>query len=141
MCLLFVAQISPDAPARVSARRLSEVSGLCIQKVKVSGGGSALHFSTTGDCSCGLLADDFEIDAPVWKLNEVYLPSLAKAIELLGKESKKFRMVAKFLGGEIEETQISVELEELLDDLRNNRIRNNVVYTVTSADSVGAGII
>jgi len=134
MCLLFVAQISPDAPARVSARRLSEVSGLCVQKIKVTGGGSALHFSTTGDCSCGLLADNYEIDTPIWKLNEGYLPAVAKAMELLGQESKKFRMVAKFLGGEVEETQISVVLEELLDALRNNRIRNNVVYTVTSVD-------
>lgn len=141
MCLLFIAQIPPDAPARVSAQRLSKVSGLCVQKVKVSGGGSALHFSTTGDCSCGLLAKKFEIDAPTWKLDEEYLPALAKAMELLGKESKKFRMVAKFLGGEVEETQISVELEELLDDLRNNRIRNNVVYTVSSADSEGADTI
>ncbi|MCM0081327.1 hypothetical protein L4X63_06970 [Geomonas sp. Red32] len=139
MCLLFIAQIAPDAPARVSARRLSEVSGLRIQKIKVSGGGSALHFSTTGDCSCGLLADHYEIDAPIWKLEERYLPALVKALEVLGRVSKKFKMVAKFLGGEVEETQASIQLEELLDAVLHNRVQNNVVYTVTYESQKGAG--
>ncbi len=129
MCLYLVVEISPDASAKVSARRLSKVSGLRVKKLK-SVEGEVLHFSTDGGCSCGFLADDFVIDAPVWKLDDAHMPALVNAIELLGSESQIFRMTGTWLGEDFEETEVDVTLEELLNEIKNKGIRNSVCYIV-----------
>jgi len=129
MCLYLVAEIFPDAPAKVSARRLSEVSGLRIKKLK-SAEKEVLHFSTDGSCSCGFLAEDFKIAAPVWKLNDVYVPALVTAIELLSNVTKHFMLTCNWLGEDFEETEVNVKLEELVQEIMSNGIRNSVSYFV-----------
>lgn len=129
MCLEIIAQILPEAKGRVSARRLSEVSRLRVSRVKFRGD-SALHLSVGGGCSCDFLSDAAEFDSPVWALNPVHLPQLAEAISLLGAEARPFTFLAHWLDGEAPAETPRVKLSVLINDIRDNRVRNNVLYLV-----------
>ena len=64
MCLEIIAVISPTSTTRVSADRLSKISGLAVSATKRKGM-SALHFSVSGGCSCEFLSDDSDWNNPM----------------------------------------------------------------------------
>ena len=129
MCLqLFVV---PAQPGRVSADRLAKVSGLRVKKqnkpVK-----DALWFSLDGGCSCSLMSQNADWNAPVWILEPSALEGLAAAVELLAKEADGLAFQAYWLGDE-PGTRSRVSLRELVADVRGNRVKNKHVYLVGAA--------
>jgi hypothetical protein len=91
MCLEVFA--IPAQENRVSAQRLSEVSGLRVEKLKGAHKG-ALGFSREGGCSCSLMSDDADWNRPVWDFEPEILEPLAKALQTLGEESGGFSLQA-----------------------------------------------
>jgi len=65
MCLELIAV--PAAPDRVSAKRLSTVSGLAVRKTDRPIKG-ALHFALDPGCSCSLLAESADWNQATWDL-------------------------------------------------------------------------
>jgi len=129
MCLEVIAQILPEAKGRVSARRLSEASRLHISKVQFRGA-PTLHFSVRGGCSCEFLSDSAEFEAPVWALDPGHLPALAGAISLLGSQARPFTFLAHWMDGETPAETSKVKLSALIEDIEQNRVRNNVLYLI-----------
>jgi hypothetical protein len=129
MCLEIIATISPDAPARISAARMSEISGLIVSSRKFEGT-SCLHFSVTGGCSCEFLSDSAEFENESWELAPAHLPPLAEAITALQRECKQFAFVAHWLGGERERRSQVLSGEALAALVGRNEIGNNVLYVV-----------
>jgi len=130
MCLEIIAQISPEAKGRVSARRLAEFSRLHVSGVRFRGA-SALRLSVSGGCSCEFLSDSAEFESPVWALNPEHLPALAEAVSLLGSEARPFTFLAHWLDGGTPAETLKVKLSALLNDISENRVRNNVLYLVS----------
>jgi hypothetical protein len=129
MCLEIIAEIASDAPARVSPGRLSEVSGLSVTKMRRALRG-ALHFSGQPGCSCDLMSESADWNAATWALTPQAVRGLERAVELLIREARRFTFLAHWLGGNGPPTAVAVPAAELLRDIRQNQIRNNVVYKV-----------
>lgn len=127
MCLEVLLQLDPTGSKPIGPKRLEAASGLRLKKTKWDGN-TALHVSTDGTCSCGLLSDDAEFDSERWRLAPDWLEALTKLVEALRSERVKFRFVVHWLGGERQRGVAKVKLAELVGDIRGNRIRNNVVY-------------
>ena len=89
----------PALDGRVSAQRLSRVSGLRVEKHNRLAKG-ALVFSRDGGCSCSLMADAADWDAPVWALEPEVLEGLAVALQLLANEASGFTFQALWIGDE-----------------------------------------
>ena len=129
MCLEIIVQIPKENKNRVGAKRLSELSGLHVSKVTYNKE-PALHFSVNGGCSCDFLYDNADWDSPTWLLLKDELPSLEKAIAVIGKESKKFLFLAHWLDGEAPKETLKTNLKSLLKDIRSNQIKNNFLYLI-----------
>lgn len=129
MCLEITAVISPKAKNRLTAGRLSELSGLCISSKKTVGG-ETFHFSVTGGCSCEFLSGAADSKAPTWALEAKHLPALAKAIEILAP-SGSFTFLARWMGGERQRETVKISKSALVGLVRKNRVGNNVLYTVS----------
>jgi len=84
MCLQLFAV--PAIEGRVSPDRLSRVSGLRIAKRNQPLKG-ALHFSRDGGCSCSMMADNADWNAPEWALEPETLEGLASALQVLDNEA------------------------------------------------------
>ena len=67
MCLEVLAQITDNAPGRIGAKRLGELSGLVISSSRLDGL-PALHFSVSGGCSCEFLARGHHKQRGTWRL-------------------------------------------------------------------------
>jgi len=129
MCLKVIATISPSSQKRVSARRLSKVTGLSISSIKREGKPS-LHFTVSGGCSCEFLAENYNSTDPVWNLAPAHLSRLADAVEFLGKNTDGFSFLVDWLNGDIEQTESDLTLEDLMKRIMDNNIGNNVLYHV-----------
>ncbi len=129
MCLEIIAQIPKDSKNRVGAKRLSKLTGLHVSKIRY-GDGSALHFSATGGCSCDFLDVNAKFDASVWNLNSSHLPALADAVKIIGKEAKRFCFLAHWIDGESIKGEHKAKLKELINDIRENNIKNNILYLI-----------
>src|SRR5690349_18781328 len=101
MCLEIIATIAPNAKGRISAKRLSELSGLCVTSCKLDGV-SGLHFAVSGGCSCEFLSDDADFEGETWTLAVAHLPALAHALSILSNETGRFSFIARWLNGERE---------------------------------------
>ena len=131
MCLEITATIAPDAKARISAKRLSELSGLRVASCKIDGL-PALHFSVTGGCSCEFLSDDAEFESETWALASEHLPALALAVSILAKETGRFSFVARWLNGERHRRTEKIRGAKLVKLVTENRVGNNVLYESTN---------
>ncbi len=129
MCLEIIATISPSSKTRVSAKRLSKVSGLVISSTK-SEGRSSLHFSLSGGCSCEFLAEKYYPENPLWNLAPSHLFRLADAVEFLGKNTEGFSLLVHWLNGEVQRTESDITLQDLLKAIKDNCIGNNVLYHI-----------
>lgn len=129
MCLEILASIAPDAKGRISAERLSQLSGLVVSSRKV-GGLPSLHFAVTGGCSCEFLSDDAEFESETWVLSPEHLASLSQAVLALSKECKKFSFVAQWLTGERPRRTERVSGSVLAKLVAENQVGNNVLYVV-----------
>jgi hypothetical protein len=127
MCLEIIATISPDAKSRISAKRLSDLSGLRVASFKLDGL-PALHFSVTGGCSCEFLSDDAEFEAETWALDSAHLPALALAVSILAKETRRFSFCARWLTGERPRQTEKIRSAQLVKLVAENRVGNNVLY-------------
>ena len=116
---------------RVGARRLSEVSGLRVEKrnrpVK-----DALCFSRDGGCSCSLLSDTAGIEDETWDLDSAVLPGLAAAVKALAEEANGLTFQATWVG-ESPKARERAALRELLGDISENRVKNRHVYVIGRA--------
>jgi hypothetical protein len=121
MCLEIVATISPNAPARISAERMSEISGLVVSSRKFEGA-ACLHFSVTGGCSCDFLSDGAGFESESWALSPSHLPPLSNAITALQRECKTFSFIAHWLGGERERRSRQLSGKELATWLAGTRL-------------------
>lgn len=131
MCLDITATIAPDAKARISAKRLSELSGLRIASHK-NDGLPALHFSVTGGCSCEFLSDNADFESETWALDADHLPALALAVSILAKETGRFSFIARWLTGERPRRMEKIRTVKLVKLVTENRVGNNVLYESTS---------
>jgi hypothetical protein len=129
MCLEIVASIAPDAKDRISAKRLSEPTGLAITSCK-KGGAPSLHFAVSGGCSCEFLSDDAEFESELWALEPTHLPALARGIRALANESKSFSFSASWLNGEHPQRIEKVSGSKLATLVDENKVGNNVLYVV-----------
>ena len=130
MCLEALIQIDEQAPRRIGARRLSELSGLVITSASLDGT-SALHVSVSGGCSCELLAKGANAEGPTWTLEPEYRPKLETLIRALASEAGKFRVLFHWLNGDIERTVARVGTKDFLKLLAADEIGNNVLYQVS----------
>lgn len=129
MCLEVIATISSNAKGRISAERLSQITGLSISSRKFNGE-PALHFAVTGGCSCEFLSDDAEFEGEIWHLEPSHLPALAQAVSALGKECKAFSFLAHWLNGERPRHTQSISASALTKLVQQNEVGNNVLYVV-----------
>jgi len=128
MCLELIAV--PAAPERVSAKRLSTVSGLSVRKTDRPVKG-ALRFSLEPGCSCSLLAESADWSQATWDLAPAVLEGLAKVVELVAEEAGGLRFQALWVGDEAE-TEAHVAVKQLARDIRGNKVRNKHVYWIGS---------
>ena len=131
MCLEVLAQIADNAPGRIGAKRLGELSGLVISSSHLDGL-PALHFSASGGCSCEFLARGSHKHKGTWELDPKQLAKLAVAIGVLNSEARKYRFVAHWIGGETERTEQRITGKELLRFVEENQLGDNVVYRTWS---------
>ena len=131
MCLELFAV--PATPNKVSPQRLAELSGLHVVKANRPVKG-ALHFSRDGGCSCSLMADNADWNKPTWSLQPQVLPGIAAALEVLATEADGFSLRATWIG-DVPQTTALHKLKEVLDDVRNNRVKNRHVYLVGKAEA------
>ena len=129
MCLEIVARIAPDAKNRISAKRLSELTGLVVTPCKTEGV-AGLHFSVSGGCSCEFLADDADPEGETWLLSADRLPALSRAISSLTDECGKFDFIARWLDGEPPARSERIAGSALAKLVSANAIGNNVRYEV-----------
>jgi hypothetical protein len=123
----------PAVPNKVSPERLSAASGLRVEKHRRPKPGS-LHVSVDGGCSCSLMGDGADWNAPIWVLDSKVLEGLARALRLLSAEAGGFTFQALWIGDELE-TRSRVQLREVVADVMNNHVRNRHLYIVgKSAD-------
>lgn len=132
MCLEVLVQISENAPGRIGAKRLEEISGLVVKSSNCDGR-PALHLSVSGGCSCEFLARGSHHHEGTWELDPPQLPKLAAAIKALNTEARKHRFIAHWIGGETERTEQRVSGRELLRAVEENRVRDNVMYITWSS--------
>ena len=126
MCLELYAV--PAVAGRVSADRLERVSGLRVKKQRRPVEG-ALHFSRDGGCSCSLMTDDADWNASEWALEPSILTGLAAALQLIDEEAGGFTFQAVWIGDETHARE-RVALRDVLKDVRENRVKNKLVYVV-----------
>ena len=126
MCLELYAV--PATEGHIGAERLARVSGLRVRKHHSPGAG-AFHFSRDGGCSCSLMTDAADWKAPVWALAPDVLAGLAAALQLLHEEAGGFTFQATWIG-DTPEAQERVALRDVLNDVRENRVKNKFVYVV-----------
>jgi len=131
MCLVILAQITKTSKKRIGAKRLAERTGLYVTKKKLNGE-TALHFSVSGGCSCEFLGKAYDAEASVWTLDPEHLDKLHNAVSILGKETDSFSFIAFFLGSERPEEARESTLQELKNDIKNNRVRNNALYSINT---------
>jgi hypothetical protein len=115
----------PAERGKVSARILSEHSGLTVTKAR--SGSGAFCFSRDKGCGCSLLGQDADWRQPMWKLEPEVLESLAKALELLDREAGGLTFQAIWMGDR-PETESRTPLKDLVKAVRANEIRNKHVY-------------
>ena len=132
MCLEVIAEIDADAPTRVGPERLSEASGLSVTKLRRRSPG-ALHFSENRGCSCDLMTDSADWNAATWDLTPRARDGLERAVALLVREARRFTFIAHWLGGDGQPTVVDVSSKELRREIRENKVRNNVVYRIGRA--------
>jgi hypothetical protein len=113
---------------KISARRLSEVSGLVVTK-KNRPMNDALHFSREPGCSCSLLSDAADPDGTTWALEPDVLEGLAKALSVIHSEAGGVTFQALWIGDTIA-TEERVPLKGLLRDVRANKVKNRHAYKV-----------
>ena len=89
MCLEVLVQISENAPGRIGAKRLGEISGLVVKRSNLDRR-PALHLTVSGGCSCEFLARGPHQHEGTWELDPVQLPKLAAAIRALNAEARKY---------------------------------------------------
>jgi hypothetical protein len=136
MCLEILLQIPGNAPARISAKRLGETSGLVVRSTTLDGQ-AALHLSVSGGCSCEFLAKDASADQATWDLEPMHLPKLEAAVRALSLEARKYRLLLHWLGGERDRTEVPVSAKDLMNLLQSNSLSNNVLYCVGSGTARG----
>ena len=129
MCLQVFAV--PATENRVRAERLARVSGLHVVKRHTPLKG-AFHFSRDGGCSCSMMTDAADWNAPQWDLEPATLEGLASALTLLADEADGFRFQALWIG-DTPASESRIFLRELLAEIRNNRVKNKHVYLVGKA--------
>jgi hypothetical protein len=131
MCLEVLVLISENAPGRIGANRLGEISGLVVKSSNLDGR-PALHLSVSGGCSCEFLAKGPHRHDGTWELDPAQLPKLAAAIRALNTEARKYRFIAHWMGGDTERTEQRVSGRELLRAVEENRVGDNVMYRTWS---------
>ena len=127
MCFELLVQIAEGAPGRVGARQLEQLSGLVVTGSRLNKK-PALHLSVSGGCSCGFLAQGPNRHGSKWILNPEELPKLEAAIRALNTQAQKYRLVAHWLGSDVERTEQHLTGAELLKVVENNQLCDNVVY-------------
>jgi hypothetical protein len=131
MCLSF--EVTPHIPGRVSAERLSKLSGLAVAKRS-----GILHFSVGGKgCGCPLLTASADFAADFWELEPNVIPALETALTTLVLEAGGFNLSALW-AGDAAESESNPSFTDFLAALRANRLRNAHVYRVTP-DGVDQG--
>jgi hypothetical protein len=126
VCLEIVA--IPGVAGKVSARALASVSGLTVTKADRALAG-AFRFGREPGCSCSLLADEADWNAPVWALEPTVLEGLATAVELLATRAGGVRFQALWLGESLR-SEGRIQLKELLRQIRRNNVWNRHAYLV-----------
>ena len=126
MCL--EVYIVPAKPNKVSAERLSRVSGLRI----VTTADEKLHVSVDGGCSCSLMNDSADWNNPTWDFDSFVLPGIAEALRLLARDADGFTLQATWIGDRLE-SRAHVPLPDVVADVLANRIKNKHLYIVGNA--------
>jgi hypothetical protein len=97
----------------------------------------AFHFAKEPGCSCSLLSDNADWSSPTWELAADVLEGLAKAVAVIADEAGGLEFNASWMGEE-PLTRTPGTLDELVADIRANRIRNHHAYIVGGGARGGA---
>ena len=91
MCLEVLARIADNAPGRIGAKRLGELSGLMISSSRLDSL-PALHFSVSGGCSCEFLARGPHKYEGIWELDPTQ-PTGKELLKLVEKNQVEDNVV------------------------------------------------
>ena len=131
MCLEVIAV--PAKRSLVSPERLSALSGLCVRKAS-DGVPAAFHLALEPGCSCSLLGEAADWERPTWDFSPAGRNGLAKAVSAIAELADGLEFSATWIG-EQPLTRERTRLSELLEDIRENKVRNRHVYVVGRAQA------
>jgi hypothetical protein len=131
MCLEVLALLPRGEKQKVKAVDVAAASGLHAAAARTDDGRVGFQFSASGGCSCDLMADRTEEDSAAWKLRPNQLEPLEKAVAFIAKRSRSFSFRAEWLGLDGRSARhATVSLNELADDIRNNKLQNGLEYVI-----------
>jgi len=78
------------------------------------------------------MTDDADWNASEWALEPSILTGLAAALQLIDEEAGGFTFQAVWIGDETHARE-RVALRDVLKDVRENRVKNKLVYVVGKA--------
>ena len=134
MCLQLEVELPPQFSGGViSARHLSRETGLHVTGYRTADGCRRFHFARGKECSCGLLADDFQIRTSVWPLEPDAAHAMAKAISLIAAKVSSFTVRSVWLGSEEDPTSVVIAVPQLLETLCSNRLPAHTLLQVQGA--------
>jgi hypothetical protein len=142
MCLL-IEILMPGVPRseagsltrELAARKLLELSA---QRQPRDAVGSRFLLSEPNEgCACSLLGENADWDQPYYELDPAHTAALEATLRFVVAKAGTpgFALRAAWLDGAFQNAAAAkvrvVRLDELLDDVRASRIRNNVCYEVS----------
>jgi hypothetical protein len=134
MCLDLTIELPLEASKGfMSARRLSQETGLHVTSYRTEEGSRGFPFAALPGCSCSPFHESFEIHAASWPLEAGVGPALAKAVALVAQKCPSFSLSSTYLGSEDRPPRRVAVLSELLTELSANRLSAHVIREVNAA--------
>jgi|ERR1017187_588760 hypothetical protein len=130
MCLDLRVVLPRGSKDKLSAKRLAALSGLHVTGTRTDDGLTAFHFAADPGCSCGLLAEGFQINALAWPLTPQAASALAKALRTIASAYPSFTFSSAWLGSETTSTRSTAQLAEVLEELLAGTLKANLLRQV-----------
>lgn len=86
----------------------------------------------SGGCSCSLLADDADWNAPSWSIRPDVVGRLAATLEILARRGPAGLVVQAMWAGEAPTETVVVTPHELAEAVKAGRLGTHTQYTVRS---------
>lgn len=126
MCVqVLISTLDRRRGGNLTSEVLATASGL-----NVSGDGGRLELTPTRDCGCGFVVGD--VVSGDWTLERDFRQPLARAVQVAGQHTKKFRFSATWMGDPAPEVE-NLSVEDLVRKIEEGDISGRYLYVVSSA--------